>query len=383
VPEVNFLVKKGLTVPKASASTPAIIFDASDPNTGIYSPGADQVAISTNGTGRLFVNASGNVGLGTTEPSTLLHLSSATGSASPTPTELRIATTTNASDWSTTDPWGRIGFYSADTSGRGPKNHAAIDVTATAGAKLLSTFNFKIAEAETGSLVDAFRLVSGNSAANVSLRMGANTNGIQFNDQTDTGINGGTQTLQFTTAGSERLRITSDGKLGLGTSSPQAVFSTKPSASTTTAATTFTGDGIYIDCANTTDSNGSYGGAISWSRSGSSTTRTVAICNVQTSSDPDVQGFAFLTHASATSTNPLIEAMRITGGGLVGIGTTSPSASALLDVSSTTQGLLPPRMTGVQRDAISSPAAGLMIYNTTTNKLNFYNGTAWEAVTSA
>jgi hypothetical protein len=69
--------------------------------------------------------------------------------------------------------------------------------------------------------------------------------------------------------------------------------------------------------------------------------------------------------------------------GNVGIGTNSPSASALLDVSSTTQGLLPPRMTGVQRDAISSPAAGLMIYNTTTNKLNFYNGTAWEAVTSA
>ena len=62
--EVNFLVKQGLTVPKGSASTPAIIFDASAPNTGIYSPAADQVAISTNGTGRLFVDASGNVGVG-------------------------------------------------------------------------------------------------------------------------------------------------------------------------------------------------------------------------------------------------------------------------------------------------------------------------------
>ena len=62
--EVNFLVKKGLTVPKGSASTPAIIFDASDPNTGIYSPAADQLAISTNGTGRLFVDSSGRVGVG-------------------------------------------------------------------------------------------------------------------------------------------------------------------------------------------------------------------------------------------------------------------------------------------------------------------------------
>jgi hypothetical protein len=59
VAEVNFLVKKGLTVPKGSASTPSIIFDASDPNTGIYSPAADQLAISTNGTGRLFVDANG------------------------------------------------------------------------------------------------------------------------------------------------------------------------------------------------------------------------------------------------------------------------------------------------------------------------------------
>jgi hypothetical protein len=40
-------------------------------------------------------------------------------------------------------------------------------------------------------------------------------------------------------------------------------------------------------------------------------------------------------------------------------------------------------MTTAQRDAITSVPAGLMIYNTTTNKLNFYNGSAWEAVTSA
>jgi hypothetical protein len=48
-------------------ATPSITFTG-DLNTGIYSPGADQVAVATNGVGRLFVNASGNVGVGTTSP---------------------------------------------------------------------------------------------------------------------------------------------------------------------------------------------------------------------------------------------------------------------------------------------------------------------------
>jgi hypothetical protein len=65
--------------------------------------------------------------------------------------------------------------------------------------------------------------------------------------------------------------------------------------------------------------------------------------------------------------------------GRVGIGTASPNASAILDVASTTQGLLLPRMTSTQRDAISSPAAGLLIYNTTTTKVEVYNG-AWTAL---
>ena len=61
----------------------------------------------------------------------------------------------------------------------------------------------------------------------------------------------------------------------------------------------------------------------------------------------------------------------------VGIGTSSPNAA--LDVTSTTQGFLPPRMTTTQRDAISSPAVGLVIFNTTTNCLNFYGGLWIEA----
>jgi len=56
-----------LGVTAGSAASPSVFISA-DTNTGIYSPGADQLAISTNGTGRLFVDSSGRVGIGTTSP---------------------------------------------------------------------------------------------------------------------------------------------------------------------------------------------------------------------------------------------------------------------------------------------------------------------------
>ncbi len=68
----------------------------------------------------------------------------------------------------------------------------------------------------------------------------------------------------------------------------------------------------------------------------------------------------------------------------IGIGTPSPSASAKLDISSTTQGLLMPRMTQAQRDAIATPAAGLMIFQTNnTPGFYYYTGSAWQAVSPA
>ena len=56
-------------------------------------------------------------------------------------------------------------------------------------------------------------------------------------------------------------------------------------------------------------------------------------------------------------------------------------ASAVVQLDSTTKGFLPPRMTTTQVNAISSPATGLVVYNTTLNQICFYNGTAWRKVT--
>lgn len=71
-----------------------------------------------------------------------------------------------------------------------------------------------------------------------------------------------------------------------------------------------------------------------------------------------------------------------TSGGNVGIGA-APAASAILDLTSTSKGFRAPSMTTTQRNAISSPATGLMIYNTTTSAYEFYNGSSWQSVTGS
>ena len=63
--------------------------------------------------------------------------------------------------------------------------------------------------------------------------------------------------------------------------------------------------------------------------------------------------------------------------GNVLVGTTSNIVSSKLTIESTTQGFLPPRMTTTQKNAIATPATGLMVYDTTLNRPCFYDGTSW------
>jgi len=68
---------------------------------------------------------------------------------------------------------------------------------------------------------------------------------------------------------------------------------------------------------------------------------------------------------------------RVTKTGQITAGTASPNAAAKIDITSTTQGILFPRMTATQRDAIASPPDGLVLYNTTAAKLQVRAAGAW------
>lgn len=104
------------------------------------------------------------------------------------------------------------------------------------------------------------------------------------------------------------------------------------------------------------------------------------LANIQPNIQLFVLGYGTTTATSSlvvrNSANTNMFIVRDNGGIL--INTTTDVASAIVNIESTTQGFLPPRMTTAQRDAIVSPAAGLVIYNTSTNTHQGYNGTTWN-----
>lgn len=90
-----------------------------------------------------------------------------------------------------------------------------------------------------------------------------------------------------------------------------------------------------------------------------------------------------------TDAQPLVfrannaEAMRIFSTGSIGIGTPAATASALLELSSTSRGILITRMTTAQRNAIVTPATGLLVYDTTLQLFYYFDGTVWRPLVNS
>jgi len=194
-----------------TAAAPGIAFDGD--NAGIYSPGADQVAISTNGTEKLRLTSDGKLGVGTSSPGSLLELS---GSGSASELRLRSTDTTNAIIRSYVNSLeaGKIAF----TSGR----ELFIE---TAGAERLRITSDGKLGLGTSSPVDRLH-VDGRIA--VTSDSSAPTTGEAFFYKSATGavMSGFGASIETGGAGSRqtRLSIDSSGNVGIGTTSPSTLL---------------------------------------------------------------------------------------------------------------------------------------------------------------
>jgi hypothetical protein len=270
-----------------SASAPSISF-SSDSNTGIYSPGADQVAISTNGTGRLFVDASGNISAGgatltqrrfevigggfttnsaaaTNKGTFVIHEAGVTGFTDNGGVEFKasafgsgygarvlcldggelvIGQRANSATWSERmrlDSSGRLGL---GTSSPGAGLHLTSAGQTTASLNTAGDLNFILSDSgqnvnNGGSLIFAanngawrFAAIKGLVQSGVGNTLGD----IVFSTRNATGD----------AALSERVRIAYDGKVGIGVTGPETVFHVKTTSGNIAATVESDGVGPFL-----------------------------------------------------------------------------------------------------------------------------------------
>lgn len=329
--------------------------------------------LNSSGGSLLRVRGDGNVGIGTTSPTAKLVVSNGgvaiQGDSTPPSSGYGLeifnsATTSYIGSYNRTTSAYRNAFLFA--------NDTIFENGGSERVRITSNGNVGIGTTSPSAKLDVTDTSAGNIVNNITVQNASNTAGTEagvfFAPTTATGnIRGARITgiqedgnntigLKFYTAlgatPTEKMRITSGGNVGIGTTSPTlGKLVSKDSGYQFIAEPTDTATYGYLGIGQFT--NGAFIGTTAGSNSASDILRL---------------------GTSGT------ERMRITSSGNVGIGLTSPNPSALLHLKSTTQGFLPPVMRTGERNGISSPAIGLMIFNEEDDAVQVYTGGGWKTL---
>jgi hypothetical protein len=338
-----------------------------------------------NTTERMRLDASGNLGLGVT-PSAWggvframqITLGASISGQSNSQSTVHIAGNTywdssNVARYIGNEPAqryrGSLGAHEWYTAPSGTLGNA---ITFTQAMTLDASGNLQIGQT-TDTYNEASRVVVGiNGATNsfISMRGGGTSFGYIFASSAALDINANSRPLTFSTTGTEKGRFFNNGNFSIGSTTDSGEKLQVNGTAKITGASTLSGGvtlghtggvaitypsgqairsvgGIFVDYG-----NGGTGDLVFRRGSGVLNTLILAVSDGAATFSSSVQ----------------------VGGGTI-------NASAILQADSTTKGFLPPRMTTTQKNAIATPAAGLVVYDTTLNKLCVYT-TAWETITS-
>jgi hypothetical protein len=406
-----------------AVATPSYTFTG-DLNTGMWSPAADTLAFSEGGAEAMRITSAGNVGIGTSNPTNKLDVNgelstgninvrgdgseggqitfnNAANSAGPLTLDVdasgngRLITTVNNANLSLgqlSGTGGIVQFYTANIERMRIDASGNVGIGTSSPIAKLDVFGTSLTRTNTAAGDSPLVVRNDNAANNTTKSTGLL---LQGTDTTGVGKNAGlvqcgpldvnyvTTYLSFFTRTAdvlaEKMRIDNNGNVGLGTSSPGAkldvvggnvrignnqTLSFRNAAGSATASLLLQSDDNFVA------SNAAGTPIFSFTQSASPIAIYGANSNNRMSFDASSNVVFWLVNGS--------ERMRIDSTGSVGIGTSSPDASALLDVSSTTKGFLPPRMSTAQRDAIGGATQeGLILYNVTTDKLQVFAAGAW------
>jgi hypothetical protein len=323
----NITLGNRVSVPLGTAALPSI-YPGTDTNTGIYSPGADQLAVATNGTGRLFINATGNVGIGTTSPTTPLEIASS-GTAN---------ALISAFDATASRAYFQVG---GTTSGR--YTQIGTDTSTTFINDYFGTgIAFQLAASEKARIDSLGRLLVGTSSARAI-----------------TGLVQKIQTEDATGSGSGRIAIGTNNNLN---NTGPGIFFFRSRGGALGSNTIVQNDdlvgSLFFQGADGTDIN----------------SRAAEISAVidGTPGANDMPGCLVFSTTADGASSPT-ERLRINSSGNVGIGTSLPGAtlevagSARFFGGSGTDGLLTIGSTGASNDAV------IIKYDNANDRLQFYN----------